>query len=130
DAYLTFVRRNDQKCPSVLFFLANPPVPPELVAIVLDRGALQGLEGDDDKLPRGFCFELGEVALEGGPGRGIENPGLVDHAAGEHGEGQCIGGVRDQTEEQSDNRADARWSKAGGHGGRLIGDAGTYCTKR
>src|SRR5262249_29392098 len=36
DAYLTFVRRNDQKCPSVLFFLANPPVPPELVAIVLD----------------------------------------------------------------------------------------------
>src|SRR5713226_4709251 len=64
DAHLALVRRHDQQGAGVLVLLSDLPVPPELIAVVLDRGVLQRLEGDHDKLARGLGLELGELALE------------------------------------------------------------------
>src|SRR5580700_8207728 len=83
DAYLALVRGDDQKGAGILLLLSDPPMSPELIAVILDRGALQRLESDDDKLPDGLGLELRELALERDLGRGIENSGIVDDAAGE-----------------------------------------------
>src|SRR5436309_156308 len=77
DTYLALVRGNDQKRAGVLLLLSDSPVSPELIAVILDRGALQRLESDDDQLPGGLGLELRELALERGLGLRIENSGIV-----------------------------------------------------
>src|SRR5262249_46919992 len=81
DTHLAFVWRDDEQRAGIFLFLSDLPVAPELVTVVLDRGALERLERDHDKLAGGLGLELGELALERGLGRRVENPGVVDDAA-------------------------------------------------
>ena len=61
DAHLALVRRHDQQHAVVLVLLADLPVAAELIAVILDRGALQRLQRDDDELVGGLGFEIGEL---------------------------------------------------------------------
>ena len=63
DPHPPLVRRDDQHRAGVLALLADAPVPPELIAVVLDRGALQRLQGDDHELAGGLGFEVGELLV-------------------------------------------------------------------
>src|SRR5262249_57158843 len=101
DAHLAFVRRHDEQRPGILLFLSDLPVTPELVTVVLNRGALERLDRDHDKLPCGLGLEVGELALERCLGRRIENSGIVHHTAGELREGERIG--RNYRQEQSED---------------------------
>ena len=60
----------------------------ELIAEILDRGALQRLKRDHDQLVGGLGFEIGELLGERRARGLVEDIGLVDHAAGERGENQ------------------------------------------
>src|SRR5262249_9686967 len=102
--HLAFVRRHDEQRAGILLFLSDLPVTPELVTVVLDRGALEQLDRDHDKLPCGLGLELRELALERGFGRRVENSGIVDHTAGELREGERIGRKRNYRQEQSEDR--------------------------
>src|SRR5262245_60969102 len=94
DAHLAFVRRHDQQHAGILLFLSDLPVTPELVTVVLNRGSLKRLQRNHNELAGGLGLELGELALERGLGRRVENSGIVDHAAGELREGERIGRKR------------------------------------
>src|SRR5262249_51423309 len=80
DAHLAFVRRHDKQRASVLLFLSDLPVTSELVTVVLNRGALERLECDYDQLSCGPGLELGQLALKGRFGRGVENSDFVNDA--------------------------------------------------
>ena len=88
DAHLALVRRDDQQHAVVLVLLADLPGAAELHAEILDRGALQRFQRDDDELVGGLGFERGELLGERVARRGIEDAGLVDHAAGERRKGE------------------------------------------
>src|SRR5262249_57228512 len=81
DTHLAFVRRDDEQRTGIFLFLSDLPVAPELVTVVLDRSALKRLERDHDKLAGGLGLELGELALEHGLGRRVENSCIIDDAA-------------------------------------------------
>src|SRR6516225_3293166 len=83
DAHLAFVRRDDQQRAGILLFLSDLPVTPELVAVVLNRGSLKRLQRNHNELAGRLGLELGELALERGLGRRVENSGIVHHTAGE-----------------------------------------------
>src|SRR5262245_16233443 len=95
DAHLAFVRRHDQQRAGVLLFLSDLPVTPELVTVVLDRGSLKRLQCNHNELAGGLGLELGELTLERGLGRRVEDSGIVDHTAGELREGERVGRNRD-----------------------------------
>src|SRR5215468_173751 len=103
DAHLAFIRRHDEQRTGILLFLSDLPMTPELVTVILDRGALERLDRDHDKLPSGLGLELGELALERGLGRRLENSGIVDHTAGELRKTERIGRKRNYAREQSEN---------------------------
>src|SRR6516162_10250275 len=103
DAHLAFVRCHDEQRAGILLFLSDLPVTPELVTVVLDRGALERLDRDHDKLPCGLGLEVGELALKRCLGRRVENSGIVDHTAGELREGERIGRKRNYRQEQSED---------------------------
>src|SRR5262249_40636448 len=104
DAHLAFVRRHDEQRAGVLLFLSDLPVTPELVTVVLNRGSLKRLQRNHNELAGGLGLELGELALEHGLSRRVENSGIVDHTAGELGEGERIGRKRDYGQEQCEDR--------------------------
>src|SRR5262245_27904082 len=85
DPHLAFVGRHDEDGAVVEALLANSPIPAEPVAVVGDVIALQGAQRRDNELVAGLGLELLELALDPGAGRGIEDRGLVHHAAGEGG---------------------------------------------
>ena len=60
DADLVFRRRDDDQRAVVLALLADAPGAAELIAVVLDRIALQRFERDDDDLVAGLLFLLGK----------------------------------------------------------------------
>src|SRR5215471_12498034 len=91
DAHLAFVRRDDQQRAGILLFLSDLPMTPELVTVVLDRGSLKRLQRNHNELSGGLGLELGELALERGLGRRVEDSGIVDHRAGELREGERAG---------------------------------------
>src|SRR5262249_16687466 len=64
DADLAIIRRDNQQDAAVLLLLPDAPVAAELIAIVLDRGALQRLQCHDHQLAGGLALELGELAVE------------------------------------------------------------------
>src|SRR6516165_6211304 len=103
DAHLAFVRRHDQQGTGILLFLSNLPVTPELVTVVLDRGSLKRPQRNHNELAGGLGLELGELALEPGLGRRVEDSGIVDHTAGELREGERIGRKRNYGQEQSED---------------------------
>src|SRR5262249_31885433 len=94
DAHLAFVRRHDQQRAGILLFLSDLPVTPELVAVVLNRGSLKRLQRNHNELAGGLGLELGELALEPGLGRRVQNSGIVDDTAGELRKGEGIGRKR------------------------------------
>ena len=100
DAHLALARHDDQQRAVVLALLADLPVAAELVAEVLDRGALQRSQRDHDELVGGLGFERGELFGERGARRRIEDVGLVDDAAGQRREGERKGGKDEQQAEQ------------------------------
>src|SRR5262249_52150994 len=69
-----------------------------------NRGSLRRLQRNHNELAGGLGLELGELALEPGLGRRVENSGIVDHTAGEFREGERIGRKRDYGQEQSEDR--------------------------
>ena len=77
---------------------------PELVTVVLNRGSLKRLQRNHNELAGGLGLELGELALERGLGRRIENSGIVHHTAGELRESERIGRKRNYRQEQSEDR--------------------------
>ena len=77
---------------------------PELVTVVLNRGSLKRLQRNHNELAGGLGLELGELALEPGLGRRVENSGIVHHTAGELREGERIGRKRNYRQEQSEDR--------------------------
>src|SRR5215813_12934297 len=88
---------------------------PELVTVVLDRGTLERLDRDHHKLPCGLGLELGELALERGLGRRVENSGIVDHTPSELREGERIGRKRNYGQEQSEDCTGPRRPKPRQH---------------
>src|SRR6516164_98342 len=104
DAHLAFVRRDDQQRAGILLFSSDLPMTPELVTVVLDRGSLKRLQRNHNELAGGLGLELGELALEPGLSRRVENSGIVDHAAGKLREGERIGRKRNYRQEQSEDR--------------------------
>src|SRR6516225_5218365 len=103
DAHLAFVRRHDKQRAGILLFLSDLPVTPELISVVLNRGSLKRLQRYHNELAGGLGLELGELALEPGLGRRVENSGIVDHTAGELREGERIGRKRNYRQEQSED---------------------------
>ena len=95
DAHLAFVRRHDQQHAVVLVLLADLPLAAELIAVILDRGALQRFERHHDKLVGRFGFEVGELLRQRRALRRVEDIGLVDDAAGQRGERERQRGDRD-----------------------------------
>ena len=104
DAHLAFVRRHDEQRAGILLFLSDLPVASELVTVVLNRGSLKRLQRNHNELAGGLGLELGELALEPGLGRRVENSGIVHHTAGELREGERIGRKRNYRQEQSEDR--------------------------
>ena len=65
--------------------------------------------------PVGLGLELGELALERGLGRRVENAGIVDHTAGELREGERIGRKRGYAQKHSEDCAAPRCPKLKKH---------------
>ena len=74
----------------ILVLLADLPLAPELIAVILDRRALQRFQRHDHELVRGLGLEIGGELFELLAGGRIENVGPVDHAAGQFGKGQRL----------------------------------------
>src|SRR5262245_15744460 len=105
DAHLALVRRHDQHHAVVLVLLADTPVAPELDPVILDRGALQRFERHHHELVGGLGLERGELVIERSAGSGIEDIGLVHHAAAERGK---LERGRGESEQQPDERKRGR----------------------
>ncbi len=88
DADLALVRRHDQQHAVVLVLLSDLPVAAELIAVILDRGALQRFQRDHHHLVGRLGFKVGELLRQCRPGGRIEDIGLVDHPAGQGREGE------------------------------------------
>src|SRR5262249_17533893 len=107
-----FVRRHDEQRAGILVFLSDLPVTPELVTVVLDRGSLKRLQRNHNELAGGLGLELGELALERGLGRRVENSVIVHHTARALREGGRIGRKRDYGQEQTEHRTAQRRPKS------------------
>ena len=71
----------------VLLRLADAPLLEQAVGVLLDRHAVERLDGRDGDLGRGLLFELIEPAIDLGLGGRIDHVGEVVDAAGRLGKG-------------------------------------------
>src|SRR5262245_14333433 len=100
DAHLALVWRHDQHHAVVLVLLSDPPAAAELDPVILDRGALQRLERHHHELVGGLGLERGELVVERRARGGIEDVGLVHHAAAEGGKLERRRGESQQSEKE------------------------------
>ena len=77
-----------------------PPAAPELVAEILDRGALQGFQRHDHELRGGPAFQVRELARELAARRPIEDARPVDDFSGELREIERRGGADPDDDEK------------------------------
>src|SRR3546814_13768860 len=75
--------RHDEQRAVVAALLADAPMAAELVAEVVDPGALQRGQGDHDELVGGRLLVAGEQLGEAARPVRAQQIGTVDHAAGE-----------------------------------------------
>ena len=94
--------------------IPDPPVPPELKAVVRDIVILERFEGHDRDLVRGLGLMLPQALGQALLDRRAQDPGLVHHTAGELRElGRRPRAAREQ--QAKDHPQGAEWNDA--HGG-------------
>ena len=125
DAHLVFAGRHDEQGAVVLALLADAPGAAELIAVVLDRIALQRRQGDDHQLPAGLGLQVrepgGEVLLD----LGRQDMGVVHHPAGQGREARRrlrpAGQGGQQRRREGDAAEDADWPHRAGAGAGAAG---------
>ena len=106
DAHLVLGGRNEEDNAVVLLLASEVPVAPELIAVIGDLVALQRVQRDDDELVTGGVLQPLQLLLERDFRRRRNDPGLVDHPAGELRKGRRSEGGDECQEECRERRGE------------------------